>query len=82
MYSRDEVEVPALSGMFVPITTRGKIMMKDARKFELITEPDEEGETPVLVVPGAGRLLKKEAFCFVINPEAKRIKIPAGSVLG
>jgi hypothetical protein len=26
--------------------------------------------------------LKKEAFCFVINPEAKRIKIPAGSVLG
>ncbi len=35
MYSRDEVVVPVLSGMFVPITTRGKIMLKDARKFEL-----------------------------------------------
>jgi hypothetical protein len=59
MYSKVEVEVPAMSGMFLPITTKGKILMKDARKFELVTVSDESGETPVIVLPGAGRLLKK-----------------------
>jgi hypothetical protein len=81
MYNKVEVEVPAMSGMFLPITTKGKILIKDARKFELVTVPDESGETPVLVLPGAGRLLKKEAFCFVINPEPTRVKLPAGSNL-
>ena len=82
MFNKTEAEIPAMSGMFVPITTNGKMLLKNARKYDLCIEPCEHGETPVLVVPGTGKLLKNEAYCFVVNPETRRIKLTAGSLLG
>jgi hypothetical protein len=82
MFSRQEIEVPANSAVFVSVTTNGKMPMKTAYANDLLLEPDVNGELPVLIVPGISHVIEGAVYCLAVNPEMKRIKIPEGTALG
>jgi transposase InsO family protein len=72
VYPRTKLEIPAQSAMFVPITTRGRILVGEIEDRPLLMEEIGEESGASLLIPGICSIIENEAYCFVINPAPTR----------
>ena len=84
IFPKEEIEIPAHSAKFVPVTTRGEFTLGDVYQKTLVIEQveKENEECVALLLPGVCQLTEGEVYCLVVNPDMQRIRIPSHTELG
>ena len=82
VYPRTKIEIPAQSAMFIPITTRGKILIREINDRPLLMEEMGEGDETRLLIPGICSIIENEAYCFMVNPAPKRTTLHPEDPIG
>ncbi len=82
IFAKSRVEIPAMSGRFVPFSTGGKIPLRIAREQDLVIRPEGREDEVVLVLPGVCRTLQDTAYSLVVNPDARDVVVEEGYLLG
>jgi hypothetical protein len=82
IFNKQLTEIPANSLKFVAITTHGQLKLPVPEGRVLVVEPDISSELEVLVTPGVSKVREKKAYCCILNPTMKRVKIEEGTKLG
>ena len=85
-YTRQGIEIPANSSVFVPVTTHGTLPMRQVWGVDHMIEATEAGvwcmENEVMVMPTVVRAIEGAVHSLLVNNSMKRIKVPAGTRLG
>ena len=82
IYPRAKLELPAHSAMFVPITTKGQILIREVEGKPLLMEAVEREDQTSLLIPGICSIIENEAYCFVVNPAPTRVTLHPEEQIG
>ena len=82
IFAKSRMQIPAMSGRFVPFDTGGRIPLSVARERDLVVRPEGREDEVVLVLQGVCKTLYNTAYSFVVNPDARDVVVEKGYPLG